>query len=84
MSEDTIKRYLYNKLKNTSVTIVLLTPDAVNHKKGYNGFRYEYNDWMYDEIKYSLDDKSIKNFIEKLNYPQTDISINIILIHLVL
>ena len=31
-----------------------------------------------DFIKYSLDDKSIKNFIEKLNYPQTDISINII------
>ena len=57
MSEDTIKRYLYDKLKNTSVTIVLLTSDAVNHKKGYNGFRYEYNDWMYDEIKYSLDDR---------------------------
>lgn len=37
MSEDTIKRYLYDKLKNTSVTIVLLTSDAVNHKKGYNG-----------------------------------------------
>ena len=36
MSEDTIKRYLYNKLKNTSVTIVLLTPDAVNHKKQPN------------------------------------------------
>ena len=31
-----------------------------------------------DFIKYSLDDESIKNFIEKLNYPQTDISINII------
>ena len=31
-----------------------------------------------DFIKYSLDDKSIKNFIEKLNYPKTDISINII------
>jgi len=31
-----------------------------------------------DFIKYSLDDKSIRNFIEKLNYPKTDISINII------
>lgn len=31
-----------------------------------------------DFIKYSLDDKSIKAFIEKLNYPQTDISIKII------
>ena len=57
MSEDTIKGYLYDKLKNTSVTIVLLTPDAVNHKNSYNGFRYVYDDWMYDEIKYSLDDR---------------------------
>ena len=31
-----------------------------------------------DFIKYSLDDKSMKNFIEKLNYPKTDISIKII------
>lgn len=31
-----------------------------------------------DFIKYSLDDKSIKTFIEKLNYPKTDISIKII------
>jgi len=31
-----------------------------------------------DFIKYSLDDKSIKAFIEKLNYPKTDISIKII------
>lgn len=31
-----------------------------------------------DFIRYSLDDKSIKNFIEKLNYPKTDISIKII------
>lgn len=31
-----------------------------------------------DFIRYSLDDKSIKNFIEKLNYPKTDISIKIV------
>lgn len=31
-----------------------------------------------DFIKYSLDDKSIINFIEKLQYPKTDISIKII------
>ena len=31
-----------------------------------------------DFIKYSLDDKSIKDFIEELNYPKTDISIKII------
>lgn len=33
MTEDTIQSYLYDKLKNTSVTIVLLTPKAVNYKK---------------------------------------------------
>ncbi len=57
MSEDTIKGYLYDKLRYTSVTIVLLTPEAINHKKSYNGFSYVYDDWMYDEIKYSLDDR---------------------------
>ena len=57
MSEDTIKRYLYGKLKNTSVTIVLLTPEAINHKRIYNGFTYVYDDWIYDEIKYSLDNR---------------------------
>ena len=29
MSEDTIQEYLYEKLKDTSVTIVLITPEAV-------------------------------------------------------
>ena len=46
MSEETIKRYLYDKLKNTSVTIVLLTPEAINHQKKYNGFSYVYDDWI--------------------------------------
>ena len=50
MSEDTIKKYLYSKLKNTSVTIVLLTPEAINHKKIFNGYNYVYDDWNYDEI----------------------------------
>lgn len=54
MSEETIKKYLYNKLKGTSVTIVLLTPNALNHHKNYWG---EYDDWMYDEIRYSLEDR---------------------------
>ena len=31
-----------------------------------------------DFIKYSLDDKSIKSFIEKINYPKTDINIRMI------
>lgn len=57
MSEDTIKRYLYDKLRNTSVTIVLLTPQAINHQKKSTIYGYVYDDWMYDEIKYSLDDR---------------------------
>ena len=52
-SEETIQRYLYSKLKSTSVTIVLLTPEAINHKKKYG----KYDDWMYDEIRYSLEDR---------------------------
>ncbi len=54
MSDETIKKYLYDKLKDTSVTIVLITPEAVNHKKNIFGF---YDDWMYDEIRYSLEDR---------------------------
>lgn len=54
MSDKTIKAYLYKKLKRSSVTIVLLTPSAVNHEKNING---EYDDWMYDEIRYSLEDR---------------------------
>ena len=34
-----------------------------------------------DFIKYSLDDNSIKAFIEKLNYPKTDISIKILILN---
>lgn len=33
MSDVTIKQYLYGRLRRSSVTIVLLTPSAVNHKK---------------------------------------------------
>lgn len=54
MSEDTIRKYLYSKLRQSSVTIVLLTPHAVNHKHDRYG---RYNDWMYDEIRYSLEDR---------------------------
>jgi len=53
-SESTIKNYLYGKLKNTSVTIVIITPKAVEHQKNWRG---EYDDWMYDEIRYSLEDR---------------------------
>ncbi|EOO66317.1 hypothetical protein IIC_05776 [Bacillus cereus VD021] len=43
MSEDTIQEYLYEKLKKTSVTIVLLTPKAVSNQKDIFG---SYDDWF--------------------------------------
>lgn len=54
MSEATIRCYLYKKLSNTSVTIVLLTPQAINHKRNNWG---NIDDWIYDEIRYSLEDR---------------------------
>ena len=54
MSDETIRKYLYKKLKRSSVTIVLLTPRALNHKKNKFG---KYDDWMYDEIRYSLENR---------------------------
>ena len=58
LSEDSIRSYLYGKLKNTSITIVLLTPEAVNHKKDWLG---RYDDWMHDEIRYSLENRENNN-----------------------
>lgn len=55
MSEETIRDYLYDKLKNTSVTILILTPEAVNYKKNIFG---DYDDWLYDELRYSLEDRT--------------------------
>ena len=54
MTDETIRQYLYAKLRRSSVTIVLLTPQALNHKKNWYGV---YDDWMYDEIRYSLEDR---------------------------
>ena len=54
MTEFTIKQHLYKKLRKSSITIVLLTPEAINHKKNYLG---NYDDWMYDEIRYSLEQR---------------------------
>ena len=54
MSEDTIQDYLYEKLKDTSVTIVLLTPKAVSYQKDWFG---NYDDWLYDELRYSLENR---------------------------
>lgn len=54
MSDSTIRQYLYSKLRRSSVTIVILTPFAVTHQKSWNGY---YNDWIYDEIRYSLENR---------------------------
>ena len=53
-TEETIKDFLYAKLRRSTVTIVLLTPNAINHDKNFMG---KYDDWMYDEIRYSLEDR---------------------------
>lgn len=54
MSDSTIQSYLYGKLRRSSVTILILTPDAVQHRKNSWG---GYNDWIYDELRYSLEDR---------------------------
>lgn len=54
MSDATIKNYLYGKLSRSSITIILLTPHAITHKKNYYN---EIDDWIYDEIRYSLEDR---------------------------
>lgn len=55
MSEETIQKYLYNKLQRTSVTVVILTPDANEYNKDF--WTGKYDDWMYDELRYSLEDR---------------------------
>lgn len=61
MSDDTIKKYLYDKLRETSVTIVILTPQAVQYKTKQiwsdGQFRTVPDDWLYDELRYSLEDR---------------------------
>jgi hypothetical protein len=55
LSDDSIKKYLYAKLRNSSVTIVILTPDALEYEKDiWSG---KIDDWMYDELRYSLEDR---------------------------
>ncbi|MCQ2799778.1 MAG: TIR domain-containing protein [Bacilli bacterium] len=53
-SEETIKKYLYDKLKRSSVTIILLTPKALNYNTDRDG---KIDDWIYDEVRYSLEDR---------------------------
>ena len=37
LSEESIKKYLYGKLRRTSITIVILTPNAIEYKKDFYG-----------------------------------------------
>lgn len=55
MTDETIQSYLFEKLKDSSITIVLLTPMAVNYKRDYLN---RIDDWMYDELRYSLYDRT--------------------------
>lgn len=54
MSEETIRDYLYRKLKSTSVTIFIVTPDSLRHKRDYLN---RIDDWVYDELRYSLENR---------------------------
>lgn len=64
MSEDTIQKYLYKKLENCSLTVVVLTPNAINYNtKQIFDFatlsnKNVYDDWLYDELRYSLEDRT--------------------------
>lgn len=61
MSDSSIRNFLYRKLRHSSVTIMLLTPQAIEYrtKRIFNpqALRYEtvFDDWIYDEIRYSLE-----------------------------
>ncbi|EOO66319.1 MULTISPECIES: TIR domain-containing protein [Bacillus] len=63
MSEDTIQKYLYEKLEDCSLTVVVLTPNAINYntKQVFDietwSNKNVYDDWLYDELRYSLEDR---------------------------
>ncbi|GAB2027390.1 TIR domain-containing protein [Lactovum odontotermitis] len=52
-SESTIQKYLYEKLADTSLTVVILTPEAIEYHRSQN----KIDDWLYDELRYSLEDR---------------------------
>lgn len=54
-TDSTIKSYLYSKLRGTSVTIVILTPESIEYRK--NWLSNEIDDWIYDEVRYSLENR---------------------------
>ena len=53
LSDEIIKEYLYKKLKRSSVIVALITPLSINYTK----ISGSYNDWIYDEIRYSLEER---------------------------
>lgn len=53
-SDVTIQKNLYGKIKRSSITIILLTPDAIDYKRNSQG---EIVDWIYKEVNYSLEDR---------------------------
>ena len=63
MSDDDIQRFLYGKLKRSSVTIILLTPKAIRYNVKTQQIPYSYqsdtviDDWIYDEVRYSLEER---------------------------
>jgi hypothetical protein len=64
MSEDTIQKYLYTKLQDCSLTVVVLTPNAINYTTKLEfdfetgSYKNVYDDWLYDEVRYSLEDRT--------------------------
>lgn len=57
MSDDTIKEYLYKKLRTTSVTVFIVTPESLTYHTAYKNGKLVYDDWLYDELRYSLEDR---------------------------
>lgn len=55
LSEDTIQKYLYEKLADSSLTVVILSPEAVDYRRDWFN---NIDDWLYDELRYSLEDRS--------------------------
>lgn len=55
LSDQQIKDYLYRKLRRSSVTIVILTPNAIEYNRSI--FSDRIDDWLYDELRYSLEDR---------------------------
>ena len=57
-TEDQIWEILKPKLKDTSLTVVILSPKAIKYHKTHNSNgKFVIDDWLYDELRYSLEDR---------------------------